>query len=741
MGDDAPVTPRLAPPVLARLASLALGLPLTLGACSSPEPTAGPPSSREAPPEPTRSATQAVDAPCTAMLQGIGAVGAGWAGLRTDGSVFETSPFFPGTPAERLTALGTDNVALADMDGESLHYCVIKSDGSLRCWGNNTNGQLGLGCPTAQCLEAHEVMGLPGPVAEVAVSDRNTCARIETDGSVWCWGDNEFGQLGDGTYVSSDVPVEVTALGTGVDQLSLGFWHACALKNGDVYCWGDNLYGAIGNGASASVGNVPYVPTPVAVMQNARYLSAGGFFTCAIRDDDTLFCWGDNYSGHCGLGDRVDRVVPTEVTTLGSDVLTVDTGVRHGCALKNDGSAWCWGWQGDGRVGNGTNAFGDDDNELLPVPVSGPLGTGGATKLWVTEGAACVLRTDGGLSCWGGGGFLDGGGLATTPVDVDFCGLPTLDAVDPPFGGIMGGDVITLTGTELLPGSTVFFENLEATNVTWIDESTLEVVSPNLGYGDLVDVRVVGPTGAVARLDDAYLYSIPPSIYGVVPGRGSTLGGDVVQVQGGYLTAQVEVFFDGQPATGLSWIDGNAVDVTVPAHAPGFVDVLVRNPDGQEDLLAMGFEYVAPPSVTSLDPDRGPTAGGTDVTISGAGFDYTVLVEFDGVPATTTTFLDAETIIAEAPPHAEGAVDVRVHREDGAETVAPGAFVYTDELTGGAGGGAQGGGGNASGGIPPGCDCALVRGEAGSGSQPSGLALGLAGLALAAMRRARRARR
>lgn len=693
---------------------------------------------------------RAVPTPCTKDLQGVGAINYGWYGIRTDGSVWRPmNVAVPNEAAQRDADLGTDNVELADMDGEALHNCALKTNGDVWCWGPNDLGQLGIGMVTPQETYAKKVVGLPLPAVHVAVGWETGCALL-SDGSVWCWGANEHGQLGNGMIDNSahPTPVQVTALGTGNTQVSAGFWHVCALKNGQVSCWGNNLYGEVGAGFFD--GNTA---SPINVLTNATSISVGGFNTCATKSDKSLWCWGLNYWGEMGNGGNANSPSPIQVAALGNTVQFVDTAVHAVCAIVTGGAVQCWGSTQSGRLGNGQNPSGAPnpaDSVRTPTPVSGPLGQPGAnaTKVRLSEGAACALKSDGHVFCWGGGGFIDGTGQSSVPVEVDFCGLPTLDAITPTAGAYMGGTSVTLTGTEFASGATVRFGSELATNVNVSSATTITLTTPTYPFTDLVDVTVTNPNGHYAKAVDAFDFRAPPALYQVTAPNGSTLGDDTVLVEGNNLDATVALTFDGLPATNVAWMDATKVSVHTPAHAAGPVDIVATNADGQSVTLADGFTYVSPPKITSIDPNSGSTAGMYNVQINGEGFDFTTTVTFDGAEVTASP-ADDHTILVTVPPHAAGAVDVGVKR-DGVTFTLPGGFTYVDggattgastgaSMSTGSSGGGQGGGGG-GGGTDGGSGCYCSSAGGGGSTDHAPWLLALAGLA-AATRRVRRSAR
>ncbi|MBN1438850.1 MAG: hypothetical protein JW929_05500, partial [Anaerolineales bacterium] len=181
--------------------------------------------------------------------------------------------------------------------------------GGVYCWGYNKNGELGDGTDSNSPVNEYQVRvwGLHGVVA-MAAGDDHTCALLG-NGSVKCWGLNDSGQLGDGTTNSSNTPVEVKYLTGGVVSITAGWGHTCALiQDGGVRCWGDNQYGQLGDGTSvpyrAERGIVAGLPNDIVA------IAAGGGHTCALRSSSQVLCWGNNQYGELGDGTSSNRNLP-----------------------------------------------------------------------------------------------------------------------------------------------------------------------------------------------------------------------------------------------------------------------------------------------------------------------------------------------------------------------------------------------------------------------------------------------
>jgi len=260
-------------------------------------------------------------------------------------------------------------------------------------------------------------------VAAIAAGGYHTCALI-TGGGVKCWGRNDYGQLGDGSIEERHTPVTVSVsagggpLG-GVTIITAGGYHTCAVANGAAKCWGDNESGQLGVGAATT----EPISAPVQVSgltSGVAAISAGEYHTCALLNDTTVKCWGYNNRGQLGDGTRTERWTPVVVTDTTSHsplsgVLAITGGYGHTCALVTGGGIKCWGDNSNGQLGDGTTI-----ERWTPVDVSG-LNSGVAA---VTAGGwhTCALMTVGGAKCWGWKeeGELGNGefSYATTPVQV-----------------------------------------------------------------------------------------------------------------------------------------------------------------------------------------------------------------------------------------------------------------------------------------------------------------------------------
>lgn len=245
---------------------------------------------------------------------------------------------------------------------------VLKLDGTVWAWGDNYYGQLGDGTNTSRSTPIR-VSGLTN-VVQVAVSAAHSLA-IKSDGTVWAWGDNTSGEVGDGTggdgtdNFNRNTPVQISGL-TGVVQVAGGWGHSLALKsNGTVWAWGANDHGQLGDGTTTNR-NVP-VQVSNSHLTGVVQIAGGGIHSLALTSDGLVLAWGDNTYGQIGDGTFGERHTPTYVS--GYTYVQIAGGGGHSLALKSDGSMWTWGRNDSGQLGDGSNR-----NKSNPLQVAGLTG-------------------------------------------------------------------------------------------------------------------------------------------------------------------------------------------------------------------------------------------------------------------------------------------------------------------------------------------------------------------------------
>jgi alpha-tubulin suppressor-like RCC1 family protein len=394
---------------------------------------------------------------------------------RAPGQVTITATSGGGSGTAALTS--TTGLLFTIVTAGSDHTCGVTLSGAAYCWGNNSAGQLGNGTTTNSATPVLVAGGLS--FAWMSAGGQHTCGVTTfpstqlAGGTVYCWGDNSFGQLGNGTTTNSATPVAITGgdifvavsaganhscgetpagaaycwgsnsagqLGNGSTTnsatpvlvspvLTGGFWsyvsagnnHTCAvyqtgipIGGGPVLCWGDNSAGQFGNGTTTSS------TVPVNVMYGATFVSAGTLYTCSIFES-TETCSGNNTFGQLGNGTTTTSLLPVAVVFPGTSFTGggLSTGAQHACSLAQSNSLYCWGDNSSGQLGNGTTA-----NSGTPVIVSGGLdfadvGAGGQHTCALTSSGVANSPTAGGaVYCWGDNSFGQLGNNWTTSSSV-----------------------------------------------------------------------------------------------------------------------------------------------------------------------------------------------------------------------------------------------------------------------------------------------------------------------------------
>ncbi|HEY5266111.1 MAG TPA: fibronectin type III domain-containing protein [Acidimicrobiales bacterium] len=290
------------------------------------------------------------------------------------------SPVSPSSNAVTPTTAAAITQVSAGYD----NGCALLSSGRVRCWGNNNDGQLGNGS-TANSTTPVNVEGIT-TASQISVNSDNACALLSS-GTVRCWGSNNDGQLGNNSTITSASPVSVSGI-SDATQLSVNSSYACAvLSGGSISCWGNNGLGQLGNGSTTS----SLQPTTVSNIDNAVSVTTGTNHACALLSSGTVSCWGSGNYGELGNGLVTSSTVPVLVSGL-TGVSSVDVGFNNSCALLSSGTVSCWGYNGEGELGNGSYT-----NSLTPVTVSG---LSNVSSLTTSAYSSCAVSS-GAVSCWG----------------------------------------------------------------------------------------------------------------------------------------------------------------------------------------------------------------------------------------------------------------------------------------------------------------------------------------------------
>jgi alpha-tubulin suppressor-like RCC1 family protein len=334
------------------------------------------------------------------------------------------------------------------------HTCALTAAGGVKCWGDNTVNQLGIGTAGGRSTVPLDVVDLDAGVVAIDASD-HTCA-ITSGGGLKCWGNNSLGQLGDGTTTDRATPVDVLGLQSGVTDVSTGAFHTCVvMATGSVKCWGRNVLGQLGvpiaqttERCFLAIEEEPCSTTPLDVRGldgTVTEVGAGGNHTCALIVTGGIKCWGSNVSSELGAATSEQCIQtgfpnpcstsPLNVAGLGDPARGLTSGGFHTCALGMNGTVKCWGDNFDGQLGD--NWACGVLQCLAPVDVVG-LDAGVAA---VAAGGfhTCAQLTTGAVKCWGSRQYCQlGGGIPPTPdsvcplaalpfsvpVPVDVCGQP-----------------------------------------------------------------------------------------------------------------------------------------------------------------------------------------------------------------------------------------------------------------------------------------------------------------------------
>ncbi|MEU4618402.1 hypothetical protein AB0G04_00270 [Actinoplanes sp. NPDC023801] len=330
-------------------------------------------------------------------------------GYLGDGSTVRRS-----TPAPVNRPMG---VAFTDIAIGDTHTCAIGNDSKTYCWGRNDSGQLGDGSIDQDRFSPTPVnVPLGVTFTQVAAGRYHTCA-LGNDSQAYCWGQGGFGQLANGSTNGSPIPTRVdTPSGVIFTRITTGGYHSCAQGNDSkIYCWGYNADGTLGIGSTTE----QLTPVPVNAPPGVLLADpvAGYAHTCALGNDSQAYCWGAGGFGQLGNGSISNQTVPVAVNVPGGVIFTgLAPGNNHTCAIGNDSRTYCWGNGDSGQLGNGGIT-----QQVNPVAVNVPGGVI-LTQLHSGHSRTCGLGNNGKAYCWGygGNGQLGDGGMTdrSSPVEV-----------------------------------------------------------------------------------------------------------------------------------------------------------------------------------------------------------------------------------------------------------------------------------------------------------------------------------
>ncbi|RXR20916.1 T9SS type A sorting domain-containing protein [Flavobacterium amnicola] len=296
------------------------------------------------------------------------------------------------------------------------HNLVIKTTGTLWAWGNNADGQIGVGSNAAR-FNIPQQIGTDTNWSKISAGDEY-CVAIKTDGTLWTWGDNTYGQLGDNSTADKNAPVQI---GTATDwiQISAGTDHTLALKsNGTLWAWGRNNVGQFGTASPTS----SLVPIQIGTDTNWSKIFAAREHSIAIKTDTTYWVWGGNTNGQFGNTTTTSSATPTAITSF-NNPLQISKGHQHSIIIKQDGTLWSTGGNASGQLGNGNNT-----QQTTPVQENTLATNWSFVSSKVSHTAA--LKSDGTLYTWGAnlyGQLGDGTGSAKNTPTIITCPMLTVE--------------------------------------------------------------------------------------------------------------------------------------------------------------------------------------------------------------------------------------------------------------------------------------------------------------------------
>jgi len=294
--------------------------------------------------------------------------------IKTDGTLWTwgyngCGQLGDGTTTDRSSPVTTAGAGTSwcQVGSSFLHTTAVKTDGTLWTWGRNRYGRLGDGTTTNRSSPG-TTAGAGTTWCQVSAGYAHTVA-IKTDGTLWTWGGNGCGRLGTDTTTSRSSPGTTDGGGTTWCQVGSGYSHIAAIKtDGTLWTWGSNYYGELGDGSDTDQSSPV---TTAGAGTTWCQTSASYYHTAAVKTDGTLWTWGNNYSGQLGDGSDTNRISPVTTAGAGTTWCQVGSGRNHTMAVKTDGTLWTWGANFDGQLGDNTTTV-----------QSSPVTTAGAGTAW-----------------------------------------------------------------------------------------------------------------------------------------------------------------------------------------------------------------------------------------------------------------------------------------------------------------------------------------------------------------------
>ena len=563
-----------------------------------------------------------------------------------------TSVTYKTTPTKVDGLTGVTGVATGDG-----HTCVLKSDGTVWCWGDGTYYATG---GSSVSFTPTQVSGVSGATA-ITAGGNHTCALVAA-GAIKCWGSGVSGELGNGSKSSSQTPVAVCdGVGgcgsgnlTGATAVVAGDNHTCAiLSTGIPACWGYNMQRQIGDGSTTDA-TAPIMvrgKDGVGYLMDTVALSAGFWNSCSVNSSKVAYCWGDNMYGELGGYSNMSLLYAAPVRTVKgvatdiSDAVGVSAGEYHACVLRDNGGVACFGSNNYGKVGNG---LASGNANLGPENVTGVTGM---TALSVGRDSVCAAGATV-IKCWGGNSYgqLGNGTTTDSTSAVTVSGfLPQTVTFAELSGDVIGTGSRSVSATSSAGGTVTFASTttsvctVSGTTVTYVAPGTCTVTASAASFGVFVAATSVSRSFAITGVKPSATTSAATS----VSGSRATLNG-VVNPQGGSTTVN---FVYGEKSdlsdgtTQASRVDTSMKDTDVSLTVSGLVEqkkyyfrVEASNAEGSVKGDILSFTTARPVGVSVNDAAEFTNSRSVTVFVTGPTGSAQAILSNDGGFSNSKTF-------------------------------------------------------------------------------------------------------
>jgi len=502
------------------------------------------------------------------------------------------------------------------LDAGYINTCAVASDDQAYCWGYNVRGQIGNNSVTQSTSPA--AVNTTGVLAgktikTISITMYHTCA-IASDDQAYCWGENS-GKLGNNSTAQSNVPVAVNTAGVlagkTIKTIAPGYSHTCALSTDNIaYCWGVGDEGQMGNGVSSQS------TVPVAIVTSGELsgktissLYSADWHSCVITTEGKAYCWGRNTDGQFGNGTTTASNVATPVdmsgVLTGKTLTSISGSYYHTCAQASDNQAYCWGTNGNGRLGNNSTA-----NTVTPVAVSNlslpkqmTISIGGtpATNVQIvspTQMTAVTPAHAAGITNVVATSYDDQ--VVTKSNAYTYVNPPVASSLTPNTGNIAGGDTVTLSGSGFAGNLKVKINGVYSPSVTVVNGTTLTFITPASLKPGVYSVAVEDDYGQTSTLTNAFTYRLSdPTLTSISPSAGPMGGGTTITITGsefvnnpdGVTWYQVSV--GGVAATNVVFVNDTTLTARAPSGTIGIKDVSVSSIYTNTVTLTNSYTYNA----------------------------------------------------------------------------------------------------------------------------------------------------